>query len=205
MGINIRICTAITIITICVFALVRGFGIVQFSRVKMEVGSAENGAERMQSWATVAGLGAAALQSQLAPSIDPSDLKAAISRREALAAILSVKPMSSNDWLSLSGIQLMTDQPMEQVLGSLMLSMMTGPNEGYTMTERAMFGVSLWEDLSPDLRRHVINDLAAGEIPESSKIRDVFAGKSAAVSNELRTSLLATGLSPKQVDRRLGL
>ena len=183
----------------------RGLGIVQFSRVKIEVGSGENGAERMQSWATVTGLGAAALQSQLFPRIDPSDLKAANSRRETLAAILSIKPMASNDWLALSGMQLMTDQPMEQVLGSLMLSMMTGPNEGYTMTERAMFGISLWEDLSLDLRRHVINDLAAGEIPESSKIRAVFAAKSSAVRDELRTSLLATGLSPKQVDRRLGL
>ena len=72
------------------------------------------------------------------------------------------------------------------------------------MTERAMFGISLWEDLTPDLRRHVINDLAAGEIPESSKIRAVFAGKSRAVRDELRTSLLATGLSTKQVDARLG-
>ncbi len=205
MGINIRFCTAITIITICVFALVRGFGIVQFSRVKMEIGSAEYGAERLQSWATVAGLGAAALQSQLAPSIDPSDLKAANSRRETLAAILSVKPMSSNDWLSLSGMQLMTDQPMEQVMGSLRLSMMTGPNEGYTMTERGIFGVSLWEDLSPDLRRHVINDLAAGEIPEGTKIRAAFDAKSPAVRDELRTSLLGSGLSPQQVDRRLGL
>ncbi len=202
---GIRFFTAITIITLCVFALVRGLGIVQFSRVKMEVGSAENGAQSMQSWATVAGLGAAALQSHLAPSIDPSDLKAANSRRETLAAILAVKPMSSNDWLSLSGMQLMTDQPMEQVLGSLKLSMMTGPNEGYTMTERGMFGVSLWEDLSPDLRRHVTNDLAAGEIPEGSKIRAAFDAKSPAVRDDLRTSLLATGLSPKQVDRRLGL
>jgi hypothetical protein len=201
----IRFCTAITMITVCVFAVVRGFGIVQFSRVKMEIGSAESRAESMQSWVTVAGLRAAALQSQLAPSIDPSDLKAADSRRETLAAILSVKPMSSNDWLSLSGMQLMTDQPMEQVRGSLMLSKVTGPNEGYTMTERGIFGVSLWEDLSPDLKRHVINDLAAGEIPESSKIRAVFDPKSAAVREELRTSLLATGLSPKQVERRLGL
>jgi hypothetical protein len=201
----IRFCTAITIITLCAFALVRGLDIVQFSRVKIEVGSGENGAERMRSWTTVTGLGAAALQSQLVPSIDPSDLKAANSRRETLAAILSIKPMASNDWLGLSGMQLMTDQPMEQVLGSLMLSMLTGPNEGYTMTERAMFGISLWEDLTPDLRRHVINDLAAGEIPESGKIRAVFAAKSSAVRDELRTSLLATGLSPKQVDRRLGL
>ena len=93
---------------------------------------------------------------------------------------------------------------MEQVLGSLRLSMMTGPNEGYAMAERGMFGVSLWEDLSPDLRRHVVNDLAAGEIPASSKIRALLAPKSAAVRDELRTSLLATGLSPKEVDRRLG-
>jgi hypothetical protein len=201
----IRFCTAITIITLCAFALVRGLDIVQFSRVKIEVGSAENGPERMQSWATVTGLGTAALQSQLVPSIDPSDLKAANSRRETLAAILSIKPMASNDWLGLSGMQLMTDQPMDQVLGSLMLSMMTGPNEGYTMTDRGIFGVAVWEDLSADLRRHVINDLAAGEIPESGKIRAVFAAKSSAVRDELRTSLLATGLSPKQVDRRLGL
>ena len=53
MRVNIRFCTAITMIAICVFALVRGLGIVQFSLVKMEVGSAENRAESMQSWATV--------------------------------------------------------------------------------------------------------------------------------------------------------
>jgi hypothetical protein len=205
MGVNIRSCTAIMMIAVCVFAVARGFSIVHFSRVKMEIGSAENRAENIQSWTTVAGLASAALQSQLVQRIDRSDLKAANSRRDALAAILSNKPLSSSDWLSLSGMELMTDQPMEQVRGSLMLSMVTGPNEGYTMTERAMFGVSLWEDLSPDLRRHVINDLAAGEIPESSKIRAVIDPKSPAVRDELRNSLIATGLSPKEVDRRLGL
>ena len=51
---------------------------------------------------------------------------------------------------------------MEQVLGSLKLSMLTGPNEGYVMAERGIFGVSLWESLSPDLKRRVINDLAKG-------------------------------------------
>jgi hypothetical protein len=205
MGVNIRSCTAIMMIAVCVFAVARGFSIVHFSHVKMEIGSAENRSESIQSWTTVAGLASAALQSQLVQRIDRSDLKAATSRRDALAAILSNKPLSSSDWLSLSGMELMTDQPMEQVRGSLMLSMVTGPNEGYTMTERGMFGVSLWEDLSPDLRRHVINDLAAGEIPESSKIRAVFDSKSPAVREELRTSLITTGLSPKEVDRRLGL
>ena len=49
------------------------------------------------------------------------------------SSILSIEPLSSLDWLSLSGMQLVTDQPMEQVLGSLELSMLTGPNEGYVM------------------------------------------------------------------------
>ena len=50
---------------------------------------------------------------------------------------------------------------MEQVLGSLELSVLTGPNEGYVMAERGIFGVSLWEDLSPDLKNRVAIDLAA--------------------------------------------
>ena len=52
---------------------------------------------------------------------------------------------------------------MEQVLGSLELSMLTGPNEGYVMAERGIFAVSLWEGLSPDLKSRVAIDLAAGE------------------------------------------
>ena len=50
----------------------------------------------------------------------------------------------------------------ERVLGSLRLSMLTGPNEGYAMTERGIFGVSLWESLAPDLKRRVVLDLAGG-------------------------------------------
>ena len=57
-------------------------------------------------------------------------------------------------------MQLVTDQPMEQVLESLKLSTLTGPNEGYVMAERGIFGVSLWEGLSPDLKSRVAIDLA---------------------------------------------
>ena len=55
---------------------------------------------------------------------------------------------------------------MERVLGSLRLSMLTGPNEGYAMAERGIFGVSLWESLSPDLKRRVVIDLAGAEMNE---------------------------------------
>ena len=93
---------------------------------------------------------------------------------------------------------------MEQVLGALMLSMVTGPNEGYLMGERGIFGVSLWEDLSPDLKRHVGMDLAAEEILKNGKFRDVLSTKSEGVRSEVRSAILATGLAPKEVERRLG-
>ena len=86
-----------------------------------------------------------------------------------------------------------------------MLSTVTGPNEGYVMADRGMFSVSLWEDLTPDLRRHVATDLATGEMPDRAKFRAILAAKSAAVQDELRKAMLATGLSPKEMERRLGL
>ena len=146
------------------------------------------------------------LESELREKIDASDPKAANSRREVLSAILSIKPLSSVDWLSLSGMQLVTDQPMEQVLESLELSMVTGPNEGYVMADRGIFGVSLWESLSPDLKRRVAIDLAVGEVTAGNgKFRAVLSAKSEPVRNELRAALLATGLSPKEVEQTTGI
>jgi hypothetical protein len=202
MRTDIRFWTAITVIGFCAFAVVRGLSIVHFSFAMAS--SSENRAEIIHAWTTVPGVASAALQSQLKEKIDPSDVTAANRRREALSAMLSIKPLSSTDWLSLSGVQLITDQPMDQVFGSLVLSVMTGPNEGYVMAERGMFGVSLWEDLPPDLKRHVITDLAAGDVPEYGKFRAVLSAASEGVRNELRAAILATGLSPKEVERRLG-
>src|SRR5262249_46316254 len=146
-------------------------------------------------------------------NFNPSDEMAAIRRRAVLSAILSIKPLSSRDWLALSTMQLVTDQPIEEVLGSLNLSMLTGPNEGYVMGERGIFAVSLWEDLSPDLKSRTAIDLApmnfvvprtVAEGAESLKFRAVLSTKSERVRNELRATLLAAGLSPKQIEQRLG-
>src|SRR6202040_1299056 len=118
-----------------------------------------------------------------------------------LSAILSIKPLSSMDWLSRSRAELMTHQSMEDVLGSLELSMLTGPNEGYVMEERRFFGVSLWDRLPPDLKRRVTNDLA-GEIHDSFKFRLFASAQPERVRNELREALGATELSPKEIEYR---
>ena len=128
------------------------------------VNSSEKRDEIINTWSFAPEVASAALHAGLTKKIDISDQKAANRRRDVLSSILSIEPLSSLDWLSLSGVQLVTDQPMGQVLGSLELSMLTGRNEGYVMAERGIFGISLWESLSPYLKTRVANDLAAGEI-----------------------------------------
>ena len=159
MRASIRLLTAIALIGICGLSVAQGWRIVHFSLATMNIDSSEKRAEITNTWSAVPGLASIALQAELTDEINTSDMKAANRRREVLSAILSIKPLSSIDWLSLSGMQLVTDQPMEQVLGSLKLSVMTGPNEGYVMTERAIFAVSLWEDLSSDLKSRVAIDM----------------------------------------------
>ena len=202
MRADIRFWTAIAFIGICGFSITRGWSIVHFSLATANIDVFENLAEVFNPWTAVPEVASAALQAELKEEINISDPKAANGRRETFSSILSIRPSSSLGWMSLSGLQWVTHQPMERVLGSLRLSMLTGPNEGYAMTERGIFGVSLWESLSPDLKRRVVLDLAGAEMNE--KFRTVLSAQPAKVRNELREALLATGLSPKEIEQRLG-
>ena len=136
MRAGIRLLTAVMIIGICGVSVVRGVDIVRFS---LDMASVESPAKRMEivnSWSLAPNVASSALQADLAYQIDPADQKASLRRRQELAALISIKPMSSYDWLSLSGVQLITDQPMQQVFQSFELSMLTGPNEGYLKEDR---------------------------------------------------------------------
>jgi hypothetical protein len=202
MRADIRFWTAIAFIGSCGFSMTRGWDIVHFSLATAKVDVFENLEEVFNPWSAVPGVASAALQAELREEINISDPKAANGRRETFSSILSIKPSSSLDWLSLSGLRWATHQPIEQVLGSLKLSMLTGPNEGYVMAERGIFGVSLWDSLSPDLKRGVVSDLAGAEM--NQKFRTVLSKQPVSVKNELRDALLATGLSPKEIEQRLG-
>jgi hypothetical protein len=211
MRIDIRVWTAIVIIGMCGFAVARGWDIVHFSLAMQNIDSSERRAEVAQAWRAVTGVAATALQSELTADIDPFDTDAVKSRHQALSEMLSIKPLASYDWLLLSIMQLAMDQPIEQVLESLELSMLTGPNEGHVMAKRGIFAVSLWESLLPDLKGRAARDMGPMFSPrdpeenmESEKVRAVLATKPGWVRNELRGALLATGLSPKEIDQRLG-
>ena len=80
------------------------------------------------------------------------------------------------------------------------------------MVERGIYGVSMWEFLSPDLKSRVANDLlpilfprTPAEGAEAGKLRALVSAQPQRVRRELREALLATGLSPNEIEQRLGL
>jgi hypothetical protein len=211
MRTNFRFLTAIAIIGTCGFAVAQGFGVAHFSVAMVNVDSPEKRAEIVNSWSSAPDLASRALQADLTERIDPADQNEANRQRQTLSALVSIKPMSSYAWLSLSGLQLITDQPMEQVFDSLELSMLTGPNEAYVMGERAVFALSLWDRLPADLKRHTAVDVGAMMFPRTpaegemlGKIRAVLASQSDWVRNELREAVVATGVSPEETQKALG-
>lgn len=211
MRASIRLLTAIALIAMSGLSVAQGWRIVHFSLATMNIDSSEKRAEITNTWRAVPGLASIALQANLTDEINPSDMMVAYRRRAILSELLSIRPLSSVDWFSLSGMQLVTNQSMEDVLASLKLSMLTGPNEGYVMTKRGVFGVSLWESLSPDLKSRVAYDLGPTLFPnspaegaEGGKLRAALSAKPEHVRKEIREALLATGLSPKEIEQRLG-
>src|SRR5262249_49324105 len=157
---DIRLWTAIAMIGICGFSVAQGWSIVHFSLATVNIDSSEKREAIVTRWTEVPSLASTALRAVLKENFSPSDVLRAIRRRAVLSGILSIRPLSSWDWLALSGRQLITDQPIEEVFGSLNLSVLTGPNEGYVMAERGIFGVTFWERLLPDLKSRVAIDLA---------------------------------------------
>ena len=208
----VRLITAIAVIGMSGFSVVQGWMLFRFSVVMMSADSPDKRAGIVKTWGTTTGVASAALQNDLSDKIDVADQKAANRQREALAAILLVKPVSPQYWLALSGMQLITDQPMEDVLESLKMSTLTGPNEGSVMVDRGIYGVSLWLSLPPDLKSRVANDLLPVLFPrtpedrkEAGKLHALVASEPQRVRKELHEALLSAGVSPADIEQKLGL
>jgi hypothetical protein len=211
MRVTVRLLTTIVFIAIGGMAVAQGWGIVRFFLASTNIVSAEKRARIADALRATSGTTSTALNDELGDEANQSDIIAAYRQRELLSAILSIKPLSSADWLALSRAELMTHQPIEDVFGSLELSALTGPNEGYIMGERAAFAVSLWERLPADLKRHAASDVAAMMFPRTpaegemlGKIQATLATQPESVRNEVREAVVATGVSPEEIKKGLG-
>jgi hypothetical protein len=211
MRVTIRLLTAIALIVISGIAVAQGWGIVRFFLASTNIVSSEKRARVADAWRAIFGITSTALKDELADETNQTDMIAAYRQRELLYAVLSIKPLSSMEWLALSRTELMTHQSMEDVFSSLELSVLTGPNEGYVMGERAVFALPLWDQLPRDLKRHTAIDVAAMMFPRTpaegemlGKIRVALAEKPDRVRSELREALVANGVFPEDIEKRLG-
>lgn len=202
-----RLLTSFAIIGLCGFAAIRGWSIAQFAevRARARVASTEGEVNGVSRWIGVPGLTDAALETSLAQNASASDIDGIAKRAEGLAAALSVRPLSSTNWLSLAGIWLVVAHPHQQVLAALQMSAVTGPNEGTIIWQRGIFGVLEWDSLPLDARRRTINDLAGtllgtsvGDI-ETSVVRNVLSTKSAETRAQIAHLLKVEGVSASRL------
>jgi hypothetical protein len=112
---------------------------------------------------------AAPLARKLALTLSPPTPPA--ERAAALTDYLALTPMASGAWLDLAIARRAAGAPMAEVASALAMSATTGPNEGRFMAGRAAFGLPLWDQLPPSLRRGLARDLVDGwgELSEAQR------------------------------------
>jgi hypothetical protein len=202
-----RVLTGFVIIALCLFAGVRGWSIAEFARAQGV--SSRSDVEDLRRWIGVSGVTSAALQAMLARAL-VSNVEGAHLRAQSLSALLSVRPLSSEEWLSLAEMRLVTEQSEKDVQAALLMSSVTGPNEDYVMWQRALFGLLVWRSLPGDARRQTVRDFAVAlrGIPlgdrEISAAKNLLAAKSDEARSEISGLLKTEGISKTDFDR-LGL
>lgn len=191
--------TALVIIGICVQPVWKGFDLIRYYMIGDKP-------EDALPWVNVSGLAFFARQFALTPTNDSSDDKTIRKRRDELINILAIRPMSSYYWLQLAESRVDADEELGRVSDALELSILTGPNEGYMVTQRGMFGIWQWETLSPEDRARASADLAARRLSDQSAawMRKTLSEKSEQVRQAIHLALQAQGF-PNGEFARIGL
>src|SRR5260370_34336128 len=145
----------------CGLAIFHGLDILRFQLAEYAHDEESDRSRVLRPWIDVAGIGEYARAASLSTVADARDSHAAERRRDALTRMLSLAPLVSAHWLSLSGMRLVAGQRPDEVAAAMGLSTLTGPNEGTVMAERAMFALSLWDSLPAETRQNARSAPAA--------------------------------------------
>jgi hypothetical protein len=130
-------------------------------------------------------------------------------RADALQALLGARPLAGGAWLDLAIARQGAGRSLSEVASALAMSSLTGPHEGRFMWGRAAFGLPLWEQLPPDMRRGLVADLLGGwsEVPftEQQQLADVLALSPDRSRAEIVAALRLAGASAAPVMAMLEL
>ena len=174
----------------------QGFDVIGFA-------TAGSKPEDVRPWVDVSGVAFDAREDALTPIDDSSDDQTIRRRRDEIAEILAIRPLSSYYWMQLADARIDAHEPMAKALDDLGLSAVTGPNEEYMIVQRSLFGIWQWEVLPPDVQQRSIADLVAAR-PSDTKaawLKTTLAGKSEQVRQEIRAALQAQGFSQNNFER----
>ena len=187
---NIWLLTALAVAGTCGWSVWKGFDVIRYSIADEKPGS-------VHPWVDVSGLAFAAREYALTSVDNSSDDKTIRKRHDELAAMLAIRPLSSYYWLELAGIRVAAHEVPAKTIEALELSAMTGPNEGYLITQRGLVGIWQWEVLPPEVQKRAVNDLMARQLSESKLawLRKTLSGKTEQVRQEIRFALQAQGFS----------
>jgi hypothetical protein len=190
--------TALVVVGVCVLPMWKGLELIRYSRI-------DDKSEAALPWVDVPGLAFFARQFSLTSTDDSSDDKTIRKRLNELVDILAIRPLSSYYWLQLAESRVDAGEGPAEASEALGLSVLTGPNEGYMITQRGMFGVWQWEALSPESRTRAIADLAARRLsgPILAWLKTTLSEKTEQVRQTIRLALQAQGF-PKDEFARVG-
>jgi O-antigen ligase len=192
------------VITACGLMIWKGSDIVRF---RLAQARTQDRAEAASAWTSVTGVASYALNAVVSAPLEPINPQTVARRLDAIGALLSVAPLASEHWLSLSATRRLAGQPMEKVLAPLRFSFSTGPNEGAVLFQRVLFCVSIWEELPGDIQWRVAKDLAAAGFSDAdkTKLRTVMLAQPESVRTQVGDLLREQGtLSPERLSE-LGL
>ena len=199
---NIRLLTAAAVVGICVWPVWQGFDVIRYAM-------AGSTPEALQPWFAVSGVAFDARESALPPVDDSSDDMTIRKRRDEIAEILAIRPLSSRYWFKLAVRRIDAHEDPTRAIDALELSTVTGPNEDYMLTQRGLFGIWQWEVLPAQIRQRAVADLVARQNSTANNISDAkmawlrttLSEKTEQVRQEIRSALQAQGLSKSNFDR----
>lgn len=195
----IRWLTAAAIILLCAITAIWGWQVMRFAQARTEAINNPSEAIRLNAWRTVPGLTAEVIETTLR---DRSVLLSSPKFREAqLSALVAIRPMSSRAWFLLARERFELDRPKSAVDAAVMMSWLTGPNEGSVMWQRGVFELVRWRVLADPERRLAAADLAGaigGHTVDTfglNLVKGVLAEETPALRTEVAKALHVAGLS----------
>ena len=199
---TIRLLTALVVIGICIWPLWQGFNVIRYAM-------AGSTPEALQPWFAVSGLAFDAREGALTLVNDSSDEMTIRKRRDEIAQILAIRPLSSRYWLQLAEARVDAHDVLAKVIGALDLSVVTGPNEGYMITQRGFFGIWQWEVIPSELRKRAVADLVARQNSSANQIseanmawlRATLSEKTEKVRQDILLALQAQGFSTSKLNQ----